>query len=469
MNAQCHLVLAVLGPTHNIRFELCFGMIPAEASVLLNLYTQIAPGELFRLLQRNLGINVHDRVYTPRVVMWMMMVQRLDPRGTLSSTVEQLVQGKMDPLLSRCKRVKEKNIGLATGGYCQARQNLSKILIERSMEELTQRLRNHLNERMALVDRAVYVVDGSSVQLEDAKLGNAYPPAKNQHGVSHWPVARIVVVHDAETGLAQRPCWGPMFGPEAVSEQFLAEQAMDALPPGAVILGDRNFGIFSIAYHALQRGQAVVLRLTEKRARHLLGGVPSLQGDYALQWQPSKFERAKRPHLPAEAAISGRLVAWRVGRGKHQKWLYLFTTLTIAAEAVVALYGQRWNVETDLRGLKQTIRLHRICVQSVDMLEKELLIAVMAYNLVRGIMSLAARKAGIHPHQLSFTWAYNIVRDGYPSVLAAPSHEQQMQELERIVNLVARCKLPNRTKPRSYPREVWRPGYRYPIRRARKN
>jgi len=99
------------------------------------------------------------------------------------------------------------------------------------------------------------------------------------------------------------------------------------------------------------------------------------------------------------------LVASRVGRGKSKQWLYLFTTLTISADEVVALYGKRWNVESDLRGLKQTARLRRIAVHSVEMMEKELLAAVLAYNLVRAVMVMAARKAGLHTRQLSFTYA----------------------------------------------------------------
>jgi len=135
----------------------------------------------------------------------------------------------------------------------------------------------------------------------------------------------------------------------------------------------------------------------------------------------------------------------------------------------VALYGRRWLIETDLRSLKQTVRLQRISVQSADMMEKELLVAVMAYNLVRAIMFQAAQLANIDPRQLSFTYARNIVLDGYPKVLAARTAEQQEQELARIVDLVARCRLPKRTKRRSYPREVWGRGYRFPIRRREKN
>jgi hypothetical protein len=136
---------------------------------------------------------------------------------------------------------------------------------------------------------------------------------------------------------------------------------------------------------------------------------------------------------------------------------------------VVELYGRRWNIETDLRSLKQTVRLQRITVQSADRMEKELLVAVMAYNLVRVIMFLAARRAKIDARQFSFTYASNIVLDGYPKVLAARGAKQQQQELEGIIDLVARCRLPKRTKRRAFPREVWRRGYRFPIGRREKN
>ncbi len=103
------------------------------------------------------------------------------------------------------------------------------------------------------------------------------------------------------------------------------------------------------------------------------------------------------------------------------------------------------------------------------MMEKELLVAVLAYNLVRAIMFQAAQRVRIDPRQLSFTYACNLVLDGYPKVLAARTAKQQQQELEHLIDLVARCRLPKRTKRRSYPREVWGRGYRFPIRRREKN
>lgn len=437
-------------------------MIAPELPVVLSLYAQIAPGELFRLLQRNLGLPTRSGIYTPRVLIWMMMRQRLDARGTLATAVQELAAGELDPLLSRCKRAEEHRVSVATGGYCQARQNLPKELLERSLEEILQRLRNHLEERLSGFDQPVNVLDGSSLQLQHSpELRKAYPPTRNQHGESHWPMLRVVVLQDVETGMAERPCWGPMYGEGAVSEQHLADRALDPLPPGAIIIGDRNFGIFATAYAAHQRGHRVVIRLQGHRAKAIMGRPISQEGDHTVEWRAGGGDRAGKEDRPRDAKIQGRLVVCRVGRAKSKQWLYLFTTLTIPTDEVVALYGKRWNVETDLRGLKQTARLQRIAVQSVEMMEKELLAAILAYNLVRAVMVMAARRAGLHTRQLSFTYAYNLVQMGLTGVLAAPTVGQQIERMERIIELVSRCKLPNRRKRRSFPRAVWGRGATY--------
>jgi hypothetical protein len=342
------------------------------------------------------------------------------------------------------------------------------MLIERTMEELVQALRRTLQARLDKRDGNVYVIDGSSIQLQDANLADAYPPARNQNGPSHWPLLRMVVVQDVETGLAERPQWGPQNGPAAMSEQALADRALDALPPGSVVIGDRNFGIFATAYACHLRHHPVIVRLTEKRAKSLVGALGSSR-TYAVQWRPSKFERRKTPDLPENAMVPGRLIACQVGRGKHKQWLYLFTTWPEPDETVVTCYGKRWNVETDLRSLKQTLRLRRINVRSTDMLDKELMIAVIGYNLVRAVMCLAAQLAGVPPRRLSFTRAYDIVHDSYAQILDTSNHEAQLQEFERVVALVSHCKLYPRSKHRSYPRCVWHTPHSYPLRRPHKN
>ena len=55
------------------------------------------------------------------------------------------------------------------------------------------------------------------------------------------------------------------------------------------------------------------------------------------------------------------------------------------------------------------MRLHHLRGRSTEAVEKELLIAVVAYGLVRAFMALAARRVGLPPRRLSFTRAYGLL------------------------------------------------------------
>jgi hypothetical protein len=296
-------------------------------------------------------------------------------------------------------------------------------------------------------------------------LVKTFPPAENQYGSAHWPVLRLVVMHDLSSGMAEQPCWGAMYGKEAVSEQALAEQAIEQLAEGAVVLGDRNFGVFWMAYVARQRRHPVLLRLTEIRARKLYGGPISIAGDYPVEWRTSRWDGGKQRTWPAEASVKGRLIAWRVGRGKSKQWLYLFTDLGLSAEQVVELYGQRWHIETDLRSLKRTVHLQQITAKTLPMFEKELRMAIAAYNLVRTVMCLAARRAGLQPRQLSFSFVQDVVNAAWPRLVAAISRQQHDAELERVLEYAASYKIPQRHRQQTYPRAVWRHRSAFPARK----
>jgi hypothetical protein len=429
---------------------------------VFGLYQRCLRG-VIEYLQSQRGPKVRQRIYAAPVVMWLMMVQRLQPRGTLASGVEALLCGSADWLRGRGDKARRKRISRRTGGYSQARQRLPKLLCSQVLAELITRLREILNPEGG---RSAYLLDGSSLELESSPaLRKAYPPAQNQHGRAHWPVLRIVVLHELETGLAEEPAWGPMYGSEAVSEQQLSEKVMGNLKPGSILVGDRNFGVFSLAWQARQRELDVVIRLTGERARKLAGEPISAEGEQPVLWKPSRFDGRRQGGMPEGAEVQGRLMAMRIGRGQTKEWLYLFTTLSLPQEEVLALYGRRWNIENDLRSLKRTVRLHHIAVRTQSMMEKELLMAVAAYNLVRAVIALAARRHNLAPRQLSFSFVLNVVNASWSQLQSASSPKDYRKKLDRMLDAAAEGTHPKRSKPRSFPRAVWHRRHTFPARK----
>ena len=159
--------------------------------------------------------------------------------------------------------------------------------------------------------------------------------------------------HDLYTGLAMRAEWGAMNGEEAVSEQGLLEKALDRLPHGSTLLGDANFGVFSVAYAATQHGHPVILRLTAVRAQHLLDGEPLQDGtERRIQWRPTRDDRRHHPELPEEASVAGTVIVRQVqpSNGSAPFLLALFTTHPADADQNLSLYGKRWDIGVSSQG-----------------------------------------------------------------------------------------------------------------------
>lgn len=435
-------------------------MDPAEPLQVQQLFHKVAPPSFFRELCLQHGYQYRDGTYTASVVVWLMIWQRLRAQRSLAAAVQHLAWGGAEEL-----RAEGKTVSAATGGYCQARQRLPNQLAREVNDRVAETLRVEMQEGWSGVQRPVFLIDGSTVQLTaEEELRKAFPAGRNQHGENHWPVMRIVVLHDVFSGLALRPQWGAMYGAEAVSEQALAERALERLPADAVVLSDCNFGIFAFAYAVQQGKRALILRLTAARAQKILGTEPVCGTDQKVTWRPSRWERKAHPELPDEAAVEGRLLVC-ANPSRPDERLYLFTSLDLPAEEMVGMYKLRWNIETDLRSLKQTVGLHQIHSKSLDMVEKELLLAVAAYNLIRAVMCLAARRIHRPPRQLSFSFVQTVVEAALPSLQNASTAAEYQRQLERMLGYAAQATLPRRSRTRSYPRAVWGRGGHFPTHR----
>jgi hypothetical protein len=324
-------------------------MTHAPMTSVLNLYLRLVPAA-FPSKQRR-----HRCVFSFPVVVWLMIFQRLHDKGTLAAAVQHVIRGlprAFNP--QRCKRQKEHNVSSNTGAYNQARQKLPLEVVQTVSDQIFEQLMaSEPGERM-------FLLDGTTLTMPSTpSLLAAYPPSRNQNGQSHWPILRLLVAHDLDSGIAVRPEWGPAAGAKTISEQQLAEPLIPRLPAGAGLMGDQNFGVFSIAWAAQQSGHPVLLRLTPVRAKSAFGWASHSGTDVNVEWKPSRHDRESHPELPRDASVKGRLIIQRVypSDGSAPIKLYLFTTLDEEAKKIVQIYAQRWNIETDLRNIKKTIHL----------------------------------------------------------------------------------------------------------------
>jgi hypothetical protein len=441
----------------------------------LSLYQRLLPASFWDHLCRQIDLHQNNRVYTLAVVVWLMISQWLQGHTPLDQAVAELLRGLPASFWPNpCKRLQDcqsnhTHLSGNTAAYNTARQQLPSVVVEACCDHLFEQLTSEAGGYLPPLDRRAFIFDGTSVELPPTDaLRHLYPPGSNQHKPSHWPLIRMLVAHDLQTGLALRPQWGPMNGKQAVSEQQLLETAIDRLPEASLVIGDANFGVFSVAYASQQRHHPVLLRLTAQRALHL-AGEPLQDGiNRPITWKPSRWDRRHHPNLPKDACVHGRLLVCLVQPSNDAKpfLLALFTSWDATLTQILEVYGQRWGVETDLRTLKSTLNLEQLRCTTPEMVAKELDLAMAAYNLVRVVICLAAQQAGLPPRSYSFSRVRHLLQVFAPLLAAAQNSQESQNILARILHYVGQAKLSKRTRERpAYPRAVWPKRQSFPRRK----
>lgn len=271
---------------------------------------------------------------------------------------------------------------------------------------------------------------------------------------AYWCLMRVVVAFCARTGAVL----GSAMGALSVSEQTLAVQLLWLASARELFVGDRNFGIFRIVQVAHQVKAHVLVRLTQVRARKLVQGALRAGREYAVAWAPSRHDQ-QEPKCASDP-VAGRLLVERLHRsGFRPELLCLFTTLQDAQEYpaadLVQLYGVRWQVELNLRYVKSQMDLAQLESKTAEMAQKEWLAGLMAYNLIRAVMLVAALEHQREPLELSFSGARRRLEQFLQRW--AERRAGRQRAWKKLLAGVARCRLPKRRKPRpNEPRAVRR-------------
>lgn len=409
------------------------------------------------------GRRWYQRAWTPLVLLWTMIFQRLNADHTCDAAVTYVLGGGADHLDSpHAVPLSLRLTSESTAAFCQGRARLPLTWVQTALTATGQRISSWLGAAGTWCGHPVALLDGSSVLLRPTPaLSAVYASHQNQHGPTYWLGMRVLVGFCLFTGALLALAEGSI----ALSEQALVLSLLAQVAAGTVWVADRNFGVFSVIQAARQHQQHVVVRLNRRIACALVGHKVTQTSDWAVTWRPSR-ETYKHPGLAVDP-IPGRVVCVRLVRpGFPPLVLYLFTTLTdqdrYPLAALVELYGYRWHVELDLRYVKDTLDMASLAGKTPDIVRKELYAGVIGYNLIRAFMTQAALQAGVSPLTLSFTQCWRRVQQYLATRRASDSPTLLAARTQRLLQRLARCRLPQRPPWRIEPRAVRRRPMTYP-------
>jgi len=414
--------------------------------------TPVAPAQALKLFRRMLTLaciqapdGFYERVWFPSLTLWYFIWQWLQSRHTLEAVLTDARRGGADRLCPKAKRLSKGIKSKATTGYSNARQRLPLEWVRSCFLKLAARLATLGGAPSQ--ELPVELLDGSTKRLRPyGNIAQEFPPHRTRRKKSYWCIVRVLVSFCATTGVAA----GALLCSIHVSEQAMAVRLILEAAKRVLYVGDRNFGVWRVVRATVQGGGHALVRLTQVRARRLLGKkrLPAFV-DLRVFWDPTSHDQVD-PGLSKES-VEGRLIIIKAHRpGYRVQTLFLFTTLTDVAayppERLLELYGWRWHAELNFRTVKSTMEMDQSEAKSADMVSKEFYAGLMAYNLVRGLMATAAVQAGCSPMELSFSKVHGLLASVLTELfLCAMSGSARLLWL---LEEASAAKLPRRRKPR---------------------
>jgi hypothetical protein len=358
------------------------------------------------------GVMSRRRLFSKENTFWAFFSQILDADGGCKEVVRKLqsyasLKGIAFPSSS-------------TASYCTARKKLD-IQTLTEIFDHTARQQGRISRAGRLNNRRVIVVDGTGVSMPDtAENQEVWPQSARQKPGCGFPTARICACFSLTSGTLLSYA----IGNKKSHELRLFRQQWETFRPGDVFLGDKGFCSYFDIAKLRQQGVDSVVTLARRAP---IRGASSLKklgpDDLLIDWQRPRYtdklsySREEWEQLPEELTLRQIKVTVPYP-GFRVQHFYIVTTLLDApqypAEELADLYFQRWDVELFFRDIKTTMGMDVLRCQTPDMIRKEVLMHLIAYNCIRRLMAEAAKAADLVVRAVSFKGSLQALRNWEP-------------------------------------------------------
>jgi hypothetical protein len=423
------------------QLENCFGALFSDASL-----RPPQPGDKRR-----------ERPYSIRRTFWCFLWQMLNANTSCREVVRQLqavlaLHGVHD-LDSR------------NSAYCQARARVPLSLLESGLKETAAAADRQAPPSRLLQGRPIKAADGTTVSLADTPENQEqYPQQKSQKPGCGFPILRLSVLFSLASGAVLQVAKGNYYQHELRLFHTLHNQ----LQANDILVYDRAGGHYVLAAQLSQRGvdliSRVLIRQIDWRRGQRLG-----QHDRLVVWnkgrtKPAYLTPEEWAALPEQITV--RVIKIQVTRqGCRTQTLTLVTTLLdpvqYPAAEIAEAYLRRWRLELCLDDLKTTLGMEALRCLSPKMVEKELLAFLIAHNLLRWVMTQAAREHAVDLYRISFTGAMDALRHSATAMAQAKTAKNRRAIWADLLRTLADDLVPERPGRRE-PRAVKRRPKPYP-------
>jgi len=394
------------------------------------------------------------RVFSKENTFWAFLSQVLDADGGCKEVVRKLqafAALKLDKLPSS-----------STAAYCKARQKFDQTTLESILKHTAEGI-HAVADPDRLNGRRIIVVDGTGVSMPDTEENQeTWPQYKSQKPGCGFPNATICACFNLHNGTLL----SYEVGNKKSHELPMLRKQWDTFKLGDIFLGDKGFCSYYDQSSLKDKGVDSVITLarrmpvSEVEAIRVLG-----EDDLLIQWKKpvrsklSSYSQEDWEGLP-ETLLLRQIKVTVKQPGFRVTSFYIITTLldaeTYPASEIADVYFQRWDVELFFRDIKITMGMDILRCKTPEMVRKEILMHLIAYNCIRRLMLEAAETKGVTLRRISFKGSVQALRQWEPHLNQGKmSRDERTRLIRLLTDSIAGNIAPDRPG-RSEPRAVKR-------------
>jgi hypothetical protein len=379
-----------------------------------------------------------ERLYPPTVTLSLFLKQALEQ--------DRSCQKAVNAWIAQCVAEGLTAPSAGTGAYSKARQRLPTAMVSALTHDVGHMLCERSDRGWRWRGRVVKLTDGTGVSMADTPENQAcYPQHYLQAEGVGFPLMYLSGVICLSTGAVLEVATGPYSG-KGAGELNTFRRLESLFDAGDVMLADALYCNFFLVARLQALGVDILFEQHGARVTDFRCGKRNGVRDHQACWiKPKKcptwMSREEYREAPAQLTVREVKVGSRV----------LVTTLShrsVCKRELNALYQRRWNIELDFRNIKTTLGLEVLSCKTPQMVEKEVWVYLLAYNLIRLLMAQAAHQSAIHPRQLSFKHTVQIWSEWIARGLVREDGEHD-QVLFRAIAQLRVGKRPGRIEPRA--------------------
>lgn len=393
-----------------------------------------------------------ERIFSPLVTLNAFIFQVLSTDGSCRQAVshvlsERLHQGRLAN-------------SIMTGSYCKARKRLPLAQLKHAVNATGNALHQQAHRAWLWKGHNTLLTDGTTVLMPDTEENQAtFPQQSCQKPGLGFPIARIVGLISLSVGSMISYSVGPYQG-KGSGETSLFSQMISSVAKNDLLLADRYYCTWAIIALLLQQGSHILVLNHAQRKPDFRLGKKLAAKDHIVEWKkprrkPDWINRNDYDALPDKILIREFCVAGKV---------YVTTLLETKQyhrKELAELYTQRWLIELDIRSIKTHMNMDMLRCKSPKMVQKEIAVHLLAYNLIRASIARSAKVKNHIPRQLSFMTTVQLYNEAVSQLTFFSG-----KILKHIVNglLKAIASIPiGQQKRKKQPRAIKRRPKAYPL------